>query len=311
MLIVILGGGGFIGSAVAERLLADGHAVRIFSRQRTAPWRQFEDAERIEWMTGDVRSEPDLAAVVAGADVVVHLVSTTVPGSSVNDPVHDVQSNLVPAVKLLEIMVGQGIERIIFVSSGGTVYGPPRYLPMDEDHPTRPIVAYGATKLAIERALLQYRHNHGIQVGILRVANAYGPRQRADRGQGAVATFIDQARAGRRLEVWGDGLTIRDYVYVTDVADALARLLRYRGEHAVFNIGSGRGVSVNRLIGIIRKSMNTRLETVYRSARRFDVPENVLDVSLAAQELHWRPRVSLEDGIATTLDWYRSEMVAG
>src|SRR5512139_4118297 len=148
---IVFGGGGFIGSAIVDRLLRDGHAIRIFERPRVEPYRKFEAHEQVEWMTGDLLSTHDVMDAVDGADVVFHLVSTTLPKSSNDDPIYDVQSNLVATLQMLNAMVAHKVPRMVFISSGGTVYGPPTYLPIDERHPTEPRVSYGITKLAIEK----------------------------------------------------------------------------------------------------------------------------------------------------------------
>lgn len=307
MKIVLVGGGGFIGSFVADRLLDDGHFVRILERPGVSPWRRFAATESLEWQCGDLRREDDALRAVTGMDTVVHLASTTVPASSQDDPEHDVQSNLVPALGLLRAMVDRSVGHIVFLSSGGTVYGPADYIPIDEAHPTRPIVAYGATKLAIEQACRVASHQYGLRADILRVSNAFGPRQPPGRGQGAVATFIDHALSGTAIEIWGDGGCVRDYVHVDDVARAVSRTLDRRSRHHMFNIGSGRGTRLLELISLIERQLGRSLSVIHRPARSFDVGENVLDISRAAGALDWRPEISLAEGIATTFEWYAEQ----
>ena len=169
MKIIIFGGGGFIGSAIADRLLRDGHELRIFELPRVEPYRPFTKDERVEWITGDFSSTHDVRGVMQGVDVVLHLVSTTLPKNSSDDPVYDVQSNVVASLKMLNAMVANNVRRIIFISSGGTVYGNPVYLPIDEKHPTDPLVSYGITKLAIEKYLAVFERMHGIKSIILRM----------------------------------------------------------------------------------------------------------------------------------------------
>ena len=176
MNILILGGGGFIGSAIADRLLAEGNSVRIFERPRVQPYRKFTKNEAIEWMVGDISSTHDVSNAMNGMDALLHLVSTTLPKNSNDDPIFDVQSNIVGSLHILNAMVTHGVRNIIFISSGGTVYGNPIYLPVDEKHPTNPIVSYGITKLTIEKFLQMYESLHGIKAITLRVANPYGER---------------------------------------------------------------------------------------------------------------------------------------
>jgi UDP-glucose 4-epimerase len=303
--VTIFGGGGFIGSAIADRLLLDGHQLRVFERPRVEPYRKFEAHEQVEWMTGDLLSIHDLTTAIDGADVVFHLVSTTLPKSSNDDPIYDVQTNLVATLQMLNAMVARKVPKIVFISSGGTIYGKPVYLPIDEQHPTEPQVSYGITKLAIEKYLLMYERLHGIKAVILRVANPYGQRQRVETAQGAVGVFIDRALKGLPLEIWGDGSVTRDYLYISDVAEAFAHAMEYGGERSVFNVSSGKGTSLNELIDLIERALGREIIRHYSPGRPFDVPVSVLDNTLARQELAWHPQVGLEEGIAKTVDWMR------
>jgi UDP-glucose 4-epimerase len=305
MKITVLGGGGFIGSAIADRLLKDGHKLRIFERPRVKPYRRFSDFETVEWLTGDLMSVHDISAAIDGVDVVVHLVSTTLPKNSNDDPIFDVQSNLISTLQLLDAMVAGGVPKIVFISSGGTVYGNPIYLPIDENHPTDPHVSYGITKLAIEKYLLMYQRLHGIKANILRVANPFGERQRVETAQGVVSVFLSKAIHNQPLEIWGDGSVSRDYIYISDVAEAFVRAINYDGAKSVFNICSGVGTNLNELIEILERVVGHEIVRQYRPARPFDVPINILANSLARQELGWAPLVTLEDGIAKTADWMR------
>jgi len=300
---VIFGGGGFIGSAISDRLLLDGHEVRIFERPRVAPYREFGKSERVEWVTGDMQSPNDLASAIDGMDAVLHLVSSTLPKNSNEDAIFDVQSNLVATLQLLNTMVAGKVGRIVFISSGGTVYGEPKYLPIDEMHPTNPLVAYGIIKLAIEKYLLLYERMHGIRTTILRVANPYGERQRVETAQGAVSVFLHRALRGQAIEIWGDGSATRDFIYIRDVAEAFARALGYDGNASILNISSGMGVSLNDLVLMLEDFIGRRIERRYMPGRPFDVPVSVLSNELAKQELAWVPKVRLMEGIGLTAEW--------
>lgn len=306
MKIVVFGGGGFIGSTIVDRLLLDGHEIRVFERPRIDPYRQFMPGERVEWLTGDLMSVHDVTNAVVGMDAVLHLVSTTLPKNSNDDPIYDVQSNLVATLQLLGAMLAQGVRKIVFISSGGTVYGNPQYVPIDERHPTEPRVSYGITKLAIEKYLLMYQHLHGIKATILRVANPYGERQRIETAQGAVGVFLSRALQGQAIDIWGDGTVTRDYIYIQDVADAFARAVVYGGPKSVFNICSGIGTSLNELIELLERVLGQRVQRNYLPARAFDVPVSVLDNSLARAELDWQPTVPMEAGVRRTAEWMRS-----
>jgi UDP-glucose 4-epimerase len=305
MRVVILGGGGFLGSAVSDRLLLDGHDVRIFERPHVAPYRHFGKLEHVEWVSGDIQSLHDLARAVEGMGAVVHLVSATLPKSSNEDAIFDVQSNLIATLHLLNAMAAAGVPRIVFASSGGTVYGKPEYLPVDEKHPTNPLVSYGIIKLTIEKYLLLYERMRGIRAMILRVSNAYGERQRVETAQGALNVFLHRALLGQPVEIWGDGKTTRDFIHVSDIAEGLAKALAYEGETRILNISSGTGVSLNDLVHMIEEHIRRPIEKRYLPGRSFDVPVSVLSNELAKRELHWEPKVRLEDGIRLTAEWMR------
>lgn len=308
MKIVIFGGGGFIGSTIADRLLTAGHRLRIFERPRVQHYRKFSSDESVEWMAGDISSMHDVEDAMQGVDAVLHMASTTLPKNSNDDPIYDVQSNIVGSLHILNAMVSHGVRTIVFISSGGTVYGSPRYVPIDERHPTNPIVSYGVSKLAIEKYLQMYEHLHGIKAITLRVANPYGERQRIETAQGAVTVFLHHALLGNPIEVWGDGSVTRDYIHVSDVAEAFCKALQYTGSERLFNVGSGHGISLNELIGTLEAVLGKSIERRYLPGRPFDVPVNVLCNRMARTELDWAPQVSMEDGIARTAKWMAREL---
>lgn len=307
MKILIFGGGGFIGSSIVDRLLKDGHEIRIFERPRVEAYRQFNEEEKVEWLSGDMLNIYDLNVALDNVDVVLHLVSTTLPKGSNDDPIYDVQSNLIATLHLLNVMVAKHVRKIVFISSGGTVYGTPIYLPINESHPTEPRVSYGITKLTIEKYLLMYQSLHGIKVTILRVSNPYGERQRVETAQGAVAVFLSKAIQHQTIAIWGDGKVIRDYVYIADVAEAFACAVDYEGPMSVFNISSGSGTSLNELIDKIERVVNHKIARDYQPARLIDVPISVLDNTLARQELKWIPQMSFDDGLIKTASWIKKE----
>lgn len=308
MKIVIFGGGGFIGSAIIDRLLLDGHDVRVFERPRVECYRKFSEDERVEWMSGDMLSVHDLTLALEDRDSVIHLVSTTLPKSSNEDPIYDVQSNLVGTLQILNAMVVAQIKKVIFISSGGTVYGTPKYLPIDEMHSCEPQNSYGITKLAIENYLNLYEKMYGIKPIILRVANPFGKRQRVETAQGAVGVFLHRAIRGQPIEIWGDGEVIRDYIYIDDVAEIFAKAINYNGSKSIFNVSQGLGTSLNQLITLIEDALGCSIARRYLPARNLDVPVNVLDNKLAQQEMGWIPQVSLQEGIKITAEWMKKRI---
>jgi len=299
---LVLGGGGFIGTAVAQELLAQGWQVRIFERPGTKPSPRIAGADGLEWASGDFQDATDVAAALEGVDAVVHLIATMLPKASNEQPAYDVDSNVVPTVRLLGQMTERGIRRIVFASSGGTVYGVPRAIPITEQHPTQPEVSYGITKLAIEKYLYLFSRLHGLRPTTLRIANPYGGGQRIGTAQGAVAAFLHRALQGEPVEIWGDGSVTRDYLHVDDVGRAFACALRYEGPHQVFNIGAGQGLSLNELVAAIEKQLGAPVARRYLPGRSFDVPVSVLDNTLARTELQWAPTITIVDGLRRTIE---------
>lgn len=302
---LILGGAGFIGSHLAQGLLAEGHEVRIFDRPNLVLPAELRADPRIEWFEGDFLNQDDLARVVPGSEVVFHLVSATLPKSSNDNPVYDVESNVMGTLRLLDIARTNGVRRVVFASSGGTVYGLPHTLPISETHSTEPLVSYGITKLAIEKYLHMYHALHGVDYCVLRLANPFGERQRVSAAQGAVAVFLHRALHGETIHIWGDGSVTRDYIYIQDAIGAFVRALSYQGEQRVFNIGSGQGLSLNEILAAIEKLLGRPVARTYEHGRKFDVPVNVLDISRARELLGWQPSVDFHDGLVKTLAWMR------
>lgn len=299
--VLVLGGAGFLGSHLVGALVHEGAAVRVFDRTRN--WTHFGDTSKVEIFEGEFGNRADIAAALDGCGTVFHLVGTTLPKASNDDPVHDLESNLLPTVQFLEVARRREVKKIVFASSGGTIYGVPATLPIPEHHETRPLCSYGIHKLAIEHYLHLHRSLYGLDYCVLRLANPFGERQRPDASQGAVSVFLDKALRGEEIVVWGDGSAVRDYVYVGDVAQAFCQAARYTGSRRTFNIGSGRGLSVNELISSIEAVVGRTISRRHLPGRPFDVPVNVLDISLAAAHLGWQPRCSFREGLRRTLEW--------
>lgn len=301
---LVLGGRGFIGTHLVDALLQAGHHVVCFDRPHVVPLGPtYASNPRFELVEGDFLSEADMAGVLPGCDVCVHLVSTTLPQNSNADPVFDIETNLVGTLRLLNLARASGLRKVVFVSSGGTVYGIPRSVPIEETHPTEPLCSYGIAKLAIEKYLELFRTLHRLDYTVLRIANPYGEMQRTRSSQGAVAVFLGRALRGEPVEIWGDGSVVRDYVYIRDVADALVSALHYPGPERIFNIGSGQGVSLNEVLDTIDAVLDRKTRRVYTPGRPFDVPASVLSIERARRALGWKPRVAFKDGIARFAAW--------
>jgi len=307
--VLIVGGLGFIGSNLASRFVRGGWDVRVLDvrRQPLLPI-----APAVEVQEGDYENHGTLSAAMEGVDVVCHLASTTVPGTSVADPAYDVSTNLVPSVHLLDTCVRQGVKRVLFISSGGTVYGPDVRVPTSEDEPTNPICSYGVVKLAVEKYIWMYGHLHGLRGTILRVSNPYGPGQYPFGKQGAVAVVLGCLASGRPFHLWGDGSVIRDYIFIADVADACFAAAEFEDGApltSTFNVSSGQGTSLKELISLAEDVTQRRLEIIAEETRNIDVKESILDCERARSGLGWEPQVSLRSGIERTWDWL-SEMLS-
>ncbi|MGH8741534.1 MAG: NAD-dependent epimerase/dehydratase family protein [Burkholderiales bacterium] len=303
---LVLGGAGFIGSHLAEALLQQGHRVRVFDRPHVDRLSWFLPQSGFETFSGDFLNPQTLLPALRGVEVVFHLISTTLPKSSNDNPMYDVETNVLGTLRLLELCRSHQVRKVVFVSSGGTVYGIPGQLPVAETHPTFPISSYGIHKLVIEKYLHLAGRLHGLQYCILRPANLYGPRQRLDIAQGAVGVFLDRAMRGEPIEIWGDGSVVRDYVYVADAVGALLKAIGPTGQSTIFNIGSGSGVSLKELVGHIEALLGQPVKVQYKPARSLDVPASVLDATLARRELGWSASTPLAEGLRRTYEWMRS-----
>lgn len=309
MNVLVLGGNGFIGSHIVDSMLDAGHSVRVFDRSPD-PWRK--SVEGVRYFFGDFEDRPLLAEALQGVDLVVHLISTTVPSTSNLDPVADIQSNLVRSVQLFQLMSAAGVRRVVYFSSGGTVYGVPSVLPIPEGAALNPICSYGVVKVAVEKYLSMFDHLYGFRSLVLRPSNPFGPRQGHVGVQGVVATFMQKILRGEAISIWGDGSVRRDYIEVTDLA-RMCSLAIETDATGVFNVGSGVGLSLRELVAMIEQVTGIKAVVDYQPARRFDVPEIVLDIGRAGRELGWQPQIGMLDGLHRYYDWLRSsnEVAAG
>jgi UDP-glucose 4-epimerase len=299
----VLGAGGFLGTNLCLALKGSVANLRGFGRRQSFPGA----LRGVEWVEGDFTDTTSLATAISGCDVVFHLVNATTPASANIDKVADLEINVVGTLRLLEACRAEGVKRIVFVSSGGTVYGIPSQIPTPENAATAPITAYGISKLSIERYLALYEYLHGLEYRVLRLANPYGQYQTALKSQGVIAAFLRQVSRNEPIEIWGDGTVVRDYVYVDDVTQALRKAAIHSGPSRIFNIGSGHGKSLNEIVESINSVLKVSPTVVFRRGRSVDVPVSVLDTTLAQMELAWTPRIGFEDGLSRTWDWIQKQ----
>jgi len=294
---LILGGNGFIGSHLVDKLLAEGHNVRVFDKYEE---HYRKPLQNVDYHFGDFGNRGLIKDALIDVDHVYHLINTTLPKTSNDDPAFDVSSNVIETIFLLEQCVEKKISKFIFTSSGGTVYGKPDKLPITEESPTNPECSYGITKLAIEKYLALFNHLYGLDYTILRPSNPYGERQNPSGIQGVISVFLDKVAKNLPIEIWGDGNVVRDYIYISDLVEGIWKAANTKTCSHIFNFGTGQGHSLNKIIGAIQKTTGLEVKVIYKEKRAFDVPEIYLDISRAQKELKWKPKVSLDSGIEKT-----------
>jgi len=297
---LVMGGSGFIGRHVVRALLAEGHEVTVAGRfgypnlaNALAPHSIFIDMK--------LATDADFDQIIEKVDTVHYYAWTTIPQTANTDPLADLVHNVGPVVRLLEAIRRRGGGRVLFSSSGGTVYGKLQTIPVPESHHLAPMTAYGASKLSAETYFNFYHELYGIDARIIRVANPYGAGQNFMKGQGVISTMIARALRNEIIEIWGDGEVVRDFIYISDVVSGLVRLANVERSSMrtpfVYNLGAGKGSSLNEVVASIEKCIERKLKIERNVGRRFDVPVSVLDISKVRSEFDWRPKVTLESGI--------------
>lgn len=301
MKILVLGGSGFLGSNLLKALIYDGHFVGSFCRNN-----KVEKCPNLELIKGDFSDLTPLKNKIGKYDLVIHLISATVPVTSMQDPVGDIEKNLVNTIKLLELMRAEKVKKIIYISSGGAIYGDagPHKL-ITEHHPTRPNTSYGAVKLAIENYLNIYSSLYGIKAVILRVSNPYGPHGSQTDNQGVVGKFLENIKKGISIEIWGDGSVVRDYLYVDDFVSAVKKSI-YSESYGTYNIGTGVGVSLIELISTLEEIVQKKANIIFRPKQEYEIKSNVLDIKMANKFLLWAPKINIKNGCNKYFHWLNS-----
>lgn len=294
---VLIMGGGFLGSHVARVFHNAGADVGVFTRSFPVGFREkLVGGADIE--VGDAL-EVDLNDVVRDGDHIVYALGSVYPAESALDPMGELTTTLKPLLGTLEAMRQRKGTSLMFISSGGTVYGNVETMPIPEDARTHPDSGYGVLKLAAEKYIQMYTHRYGLAATIARVANPYGPGQQVGRGQGVVAAFLEMAMESHSATVFGDGGNVRDYIHVQDVAAALLSLSACCDVPQVVNVGSGVGHSITEVLELVEATSGRHLSADYLPDRGFDVRSNVLDTALLRRLTGLRPR-SLEVGLSQT-----------
>jgi UDP-glucose 4-epimerase len=305
---LVTGGAGFIGSCLVDRLVDDGAAVLVVDDLSTGKLDRLAAARRSGDLTFhqlDIRA-PELSDVAYRfePEVVFHTAAQISVPESIRSPVDDAVLNVAGSVNVIQASADAGADRIVYVSSGGAIYGDADELPTPESAPRRPASPYGVSKSVVEEYLRYYREQHGLDYVAVGPSNVYGPRQDASGEGGVVAVFADRLLRGGRPTIHGDGSQTRDFVFVEDVVDAAVRAGELGG--GLFcNVSTGVETSILELFDVIRSSAGVAAAPVFGDARPGDVSRSALDPSLAKATLGWAAWTSLADGIGATVDWFR------
>lgn len=302
--VLVLGGAGFIGSNLVRALVKDGKRPVIFTRPTYAVSMLSDILDNIDIIYGDFMDDVAIRKALNGVDTVYHLISTTFPNTTIESSVYDIFSNLIPTIRLVELCSENKVKRIIYASSGGTVYGEPEYLPIDEKHPLIPKSIYGQSKMTIENYLGFYARSMDIIINVLRISNPYGPGQNPFGAQGLVAVTLGKALHNRKITIYGDGNIVRDYVYIDDVIRAMTMAAKVDRSMLV-NISSAKGYSILDIVNKIEQVTKIKLVKEFIPYRVGDVKTSILSNGLAKEIFNWSPAIDLDEGIQKTWEWIK------
>jgi len=304
---LILGGAGFIGGNLTRALVAKGERPRVFTRPNSSISNLKDILGNIDIVYGDFREHGELCEALKGIDTVFHLISSMGPRMSIESSLYDIESNLVPTIHLVENCLANGVKKIVFASSGGTIYGEPKMIPIHEDHPLLPKAIYGQSKLTIENFLNFYARSTGIDVNILRISNPFGPGQNPNKAQGIVAVAMGSAYYNRVLKIYGKGEAVRDYIYVDDVAEAMLLAAESSGS-SIVNISSSTGQSIMDIVEAVEKISGRMIRKEFVPSCSSDVKVNILDNKRSYAVYGWYPKVDFKDGLIRTLKQFEQQI---
>lgn len=301
---LVIGGAGYIGAHLVPQLIAAGRRVTVLGRSETPRYALPVGAV---YVSGDFAQRELISGLLDVHQEVIHLAYASVPNTSFENPLADLLQNLPPTLQLFAETAGRGV-KLVFVSSGGTVYGEAVELPIKESHQNRPISPYGVTKLTLENYAYLYAATHGLKFICIRPANAYGVGQRPFVGQGFISTAMASAMQGVPIKIFGQRGTIRDYLYVSDLASGIVSALDQGHLSETYNLGSGIGLSNLDVIDAFRSlisEIGCKVQVEHLPERAFDVKANVLDSTKLQKHTGWKARIELEEGLRQTSNWLR------
>jgi len=302
MLYLVTGGAGFIGSHLTDRLLADGHGVRILDNFSTGKRANIPASGRVSVIEGDVADFATVLAAMQDVDRVFHEAAIASVPETVGNPLASAQVNYTGTLNVLEAARRTGVQRMVFASSAA-VYGDLPGLPKQEDMPLRPLSPYAVDKLASEHACKIYTQLHGLETIALRYFNVFGPRQDpSSTYSGVISLFNDCLQQDRRPRIYGDGEQTRDFVYVADVVTAnLCAMENAQATGQACNIATGSTVTINELLRTLCRIQGRPFEPDYLPARSADIRHSCADIRRAGEQLGWSPGIGLESGLRKLL----------
>ena len=310
MNILLLGATGFIGTNLVLSLAKDeSNTITVIGKNRT----HFLAIEKLKlpnvtFIESHLTMETDFASLVNNQEVVYHLISTTVPTTSNQHISEELKENVVLSSNLFDACVKKEVEKVVFLSSGGTVYGKEASCPLGEETPTNPISSYGIQKVTIEKLLYLYNYLYGMDYRIIRLSNPYGPYQRPNGVLGAVTTFTYKALKGEEITVYGDGSVVRDFIFIDDAIRGIINIVNGKNNFHTFNLGSGYGTSIRSVLSEIESTLGIKMDVVYKESRKVDVPTNFLDISRYESCYGALNPISLSEGVAKTAAFLKKEM---
>ncbi|KPU27311.1 UDP-glucose 4-epimerase [Caloranaerobacter sp. TR13] len=303
MKVLVTGGAGFIGANLVDKLLALNHEVVVIDNLYTGDKKYV--SPKAKFYNMDIR-EKNIIKVFAEEkfDIVYHLAAQVDVNKSIINPKFDSDVNIAGTINILESCKKYNVRKFIY-SSSAAVYGEPKYLGIDEDHPINIISFYGLSKYTAENYIKLYSKLYGFKYIILRYANVYGIRQNKRGEGGVIGKFIDLILNKKNPIIYGDGMQTRDFIFVDDVIEANI-LAMERGNNEILNIGSGVEISINDLIDMLKKILHTQIEPLYNSERKGDIKHSFFNINRAYKRIGWKPKYSLYNGLIRTVDFYRS-----